>query len=205
MNINIRDIAKIPNILSLIRVFLVPVFAAVFLRENAGEYDPQTHGGGYTAAAAIVMLSGLTDALDGIIARRFNLITDLGKVLDPFADKLTQAAVALCLAVRYRRVWQVTAVLAALIVVKEITQLVLGVMCLNKGRTLGGAKWFGKLATAVFYVLVIVLLGAADMPDATAAVLFTVMTVMMSVSFALYLREYLLLLWQNDYERHTDI
>lgn len=205
MNINIRDIAKIPNILSLIRVLLVPVFAAVFLRENAGGYDPQTHGGGYTAAAAIVLLSGLTDALDGIIARRFNMITDLGKVLDPFADKLTQAAVALCLAMRYRSIWQVTALLAALIFVKEITQLVLGVMCLNKGRSLGGAKWFGKLATAVFYVLVIVLLGAPVMRETAAAALFTVMTVLMALSFALYLREYLLLLWQNDYERHTDL
>ena len=193
MKINIRDITKIPNLLSLLRIILIPVFVIVFLWEN-GEIryniDIGEEANGYVIAAAIVVLSGLTDAADGFIARRFNMITDLGKVLDPFADKLTQAAVVVCLFFRYKEIWELIAVLLALIVVKEITMLVMGMLFLKKGQDLGGAKWFGKLATIVFYVLVIILLGAPYLSTSAAFVMILVMLGFTALAFALYLREY---------------
>lgn len=203
MNINIRDITKIPNILSVIRILLIPIFVVVFLWEN-GEIryniDIGEEANGYVIAAAIVVLSGLTDAADGFIARRFNMITDLGKVLDPFADKLTQAAVVVCLFFRYKEIWALIAALLALIVVKEITMLIMGVLFLKKGQDLGGAKWFGKLATIIFYVLVIVLLGAPSLNTLAAVIMISVMIVFTSLAFALYLREY----YRMRRERDTD-
>ena len=202
MNINIRDITKLPNILTLIRLLLIPVFVVVFLHENGniGAVELDDEANGYVIAAVIVVLSGITDALDGFIARRFNMITDLGKVLDPFADKLTQAAVILCLVFRYTEIWQLVASLVALIVVKELTMLVMGVMFLRKGQDLGGAKWFGKLATVVFYVLVIILLGAPTLSNPAAACMILVMAAFMLLSFLLYIREYYRLFKQRDSE-----
>ena len=118
------------------------------------------------------------------------MITDLGKVLDPFADKLTQAAVVVCLFFRYKEIWELIAVLLALIVVKEITMLVMGMLFLKKAQDLGGAKWFGKLATIVFYVLVIILLGAPYLSTSAAFVMILVMLGFTALAFALYLREY---------------
>ncbi len=199
MKINIHDITKIPNLLSLLRIALIPVFVVVFLWEN-GEIgyslDIGEEANGYIIAAAIVILSGLTDAADGFIARRFNMITDLGKVLDPFADKLTQAAVVVCLFFRYKDIWELIAALLLLIVVKEIAMLVIGVVFLKKGQDLGGAKWFGKLATIVFYVLVIILLGAPYVSIMAAFVMISVMIVFTALAFALYLREYCII-WRE--------
>ena len=193
MNIKLSNITKIPNILSVLRILLIPVFVVVFLWEN-GEIkysiDLGEEANGYVIAAVIVIISGLTDAADGFIARKFNMITDLGKVLDPFADKLTQAAVVVCLVFRYREIWGLIAALLALIVVKEITLLIMGVLFLKKGQDLGGARWFGKLATIVFYVLVIVLLGSPMMSNSAAAVMVCVMLGFTLLAFMLYIKAY---------------
>ena len=79
----------VPNAMSLFRILVIPFFIVFAVRGNI--------------AGALIMLglSGLSDALDGYVARRFNQITELGKMLDPFADKLTQGAVAICIAIRY--------------------------------------------------------------------------------------------------------
>lgn len=83
----------IPNALSLFRIALVPAFAVLYLCSGPDNYLLYW-------ALGILVLSGLTDSFDGIIARKFNQITDLGKLLDPIADKLTQVTVVLCLAIR---------------------------------------------------------------------------------------------------------
>lgn len=194
MNIDIRDILKLPNILSAARILLVPVFAAVFV--YAGRADGAAEDGrlsGYIIAAAILILSGLTDALDGMIARRFGMITDLGKILDPVADKLTQAAVVFCLIFRCRDLWQLAAALAVVIVAREITMLWLGVVFLRQGMSLNGAMWYGKLSTIVFYVLVIVLIGAPQLSQKAAAAMLITMTAFAALSFVLYIREYYLM------------
>ena len=199
MKFNLSDITKIPNILTAVRILLIPLFIVVFLWENGNirvGADPEKEGSGYVIAAIIIIISGLTDAADGFIARKFDMITDLGKVLDPFADKLTQAAVVVCLIFRYSEIWQAVAALFGIILIKEITMLVMGVLFLKKGQDLGGAKWFGKLATIVFYVLVIILIGAPSLSTPAALVMVSVMALFAVLSFVLYMREYYRL-WQS--------
>lgn len=195
MNIDIRDIFKLPNMLSAARILLVPVFVAVFVYESRRADGAAEDGrlSGYIIAAAILILSGLTDALDGMIARHFGLITDLGKILDPVADKLTQAAVVFCLIFRFKELWQLAAALALVIVAREITMLWLGVVFLRQGMSLDGAMWYGKLSTIVFYILVIVLIGAPQLSQKAAAAMFITMTAFAALSFVLYIREYYLM------------
>lgn len=200
MKFELRDITKLPNILTLARIALIPVFVVVFLWEDGfiknSAVDSQTNG--YLLAAIIVIISGITDAVDGFIARRFNMITDLGKALDPLADKLTQAAIVVCLIVRYRSIWWLLVALFFLIFIKEITMLVVGLVFLKKGQDLGGAKWFGKLATIVFYVIVIILIGAPSMDTTMAVIMICVMFVFTAVTFILYMREYFRLYKQRE-------
>lgn len=137
-----------------------------------------------------MVISGITDAADGFIARRFNMITDLGKALDPLADKLTQAAVVVCLVIRYNEIWWAIAALFMLIVIKEITLLIMALLFLKKGQDLGGAKWFGKSATIVFYVLVIALIGAPYIANWAALIMIGIMFIFNAMAFFLYMKEY---------------
>ena len=88
-----RKILTIPNLLSAFRLVLAGVFAAVYLHAKTRQ--------DYHIAVGILVLSGVTDCADGKIARHFHMISELGKILDPIADKLTQAVVAFCLAEHY--------------------------------------------------------------------------------------------------------
>lgn len=131
----------IPNILSACRILLIPFFVWQMLA-------------GHTVAAGVLLLvSGLTDALDGYLARRNNWISPLGKVLDPAADKLTQVAVCIVLAVLHPDLWYFFAIL----LFKELVMLTLGAYLLKKGAKLEGAKWFGKVVTFLFYGTMILL------------------------------------------------
>ena len=126
---------NIPNVLSLLRILLVPVFLVLYL------------SGLDRWAFGVLVLSGLSDMMDGFIARHFNQITDCGKLLDPISDKLTQVAVVIALATRYRELLP----LAALCFVKETCQGIGGFIMLKRQTAVQGAEWFGKLSTVVFY------------------------------------------------------
>lgn len=89
---NTKERFSIPNLMGYFRLLLIPVFCYLYLAKEA-----------YHWAAGVVLLSSLTDLFDGMIARKFNMITNLGKALDPIADKLTHGALARCLAFRYPR------------------------------------------------------------------------------------------------------
>ena len=91
---NTKERFSIPNLMGYFRLLLIPVFCYLYLAKEA-----------YHWAAGVVLLSSLTDLFDGMIARKFNMITNLGKALDPIADKLTHGALALCLAFRYPQMW----------------------------------------------------------------------------------------------------
>lgn len=132
---------NIPNALSLVRILLIPVFLVLYL----------THLDWW--AFGVLALSGLTDMLDGFIARHFNQITDCGKLLDPISDKLTQVAVLVALATRYR---ELTA-LVVLCVIKETCQAIGGIIMLKRRRAVQGSLWFGKLSTVMFYLCMLVL------------------------------------------------
>ena len=176
-----KEVFSIPNILTYFRILLIPVFVVLYI--NSKE-DLSYH----IASIAVVALSGLTDMLDGKIARHFNMITELGKIIDPVADKLTQCAIMVCLAVRYHLLW---AFIGALFV-KESTMAVLGMVFLKKGRKLKGAHWYGKVSTVVFYLVMMTLLVVppAKMPFEVSLVLILVSGAFMIFSFIMYLTVY---------------
>lgn len=126
---------NVPNALSVVRILLVPVFLVLYL--NGLDWW----------AFGVLVASGLTDALDGFIARRFHQITDCGKLLDPISDKLTQVAVVVALATRFAEMLP----LAILCLVKESCQAVGGAIMLKRRGEVRGSKWFGKVSTVVFY------------------------------------------------------
>lgn len=128
---------SIPNILSYFRLLLIPLFIVLYVQED------------FTEALITLAASGLSDILDGRIARKYDMVTDLGKVLDPVADKLTQCAMMLCVAMRYPAMWW----LLGLHVVKETVMLIMGWYVLKRTDTVNSAIWAGKLCTGVIYAV----------------------------------------------------
>lgn len=127
---------SIPNLMGYFRILMIPVFCYLYIGKKM-----------YLEASSVVLLSSLTDLFDGKIARKFNMVTELGKLLDPVADKMTHGALALCLAVRYPLMWA----LILFLIVKEGYMAVMGAVLLKKGKKLNGAMWFGKVCTAVLF------------------------------------------------------
>ena len=127
----------IPNLLSAVRIIIVPIFGYYFIKGKTIE------------AILLLILSGITDCMDGFITRKFNQITEIGKILDPFADKITQGTVALCLAIKYPAICP----FLILFLVKELTMLGCGIYLIgHKKKKPGASLWFGKVATIMFYV-----------------------------------------------------
>lgn len=130
---------NVPNALTLLRIILIAPFLYFFLTGNI------------TWALIVVGLSGLSDALDGFIARRYHQITPLGKLLDPLADKLTQTTIALCISIRV----PILIPIFAIFVVKEILMLIGACILFKKKKRPGAARWYGKMATILFYVSIV--------------------------------------------------
>lgn len=140
-----KEILTIPNVLTLFRLVLIPVYVRLYL--NASDNSD------YLLAGIVLAISCFTDMIDGQIARHFNMISHIGKVLDPLADKLTQLALILCLSFKYSILYPVL----ALFVIKELLQLFLMVIHLFKGKALNGALPAGKICTAVLFTSLILL------------------------------------------------
>ena len=136
--------------------------------------------------AGILAVSCLTDLIDGKIARHFNMISTLGKILDPLADKATQFALILCLAMEYPVLWYV----CALFVVKESFQLIAGGINLKKGIMLKGALISGKICTTVLFVSLILMVMLPGLEDSVIYVITTVDTLFLLISFCDYLITY---------------
>ena len=142
---------NIPNALSLFRIILVPVFVAVFFSDTPHAY---------TIATAVFLAAGLTDVLDGRIARKYGQITKLGRLLDPLADKLTQAAMLICLTSRY----PLMLLPFGMMVVKEIFCIVSGLAAINRTGEVEGSDWHGKAATVLLYITLLVHLLWPEVP-----------------------------------------
>lgn len=136
---------------------------------------------------AVLVLSGVTDSLDGIIARRFNQITDIGKLLDPVADKITQVTVVICLAVRYT----VLIPLVIICLIKELIQATGGYILLRRGEKIQGARWFGKVSTFVFYGAMALIVLLPDMPNWVRIGLVVLVAALMLFSFIKYMMMFL--------------
>lgn len=167
-----KEIFSIPNLMGYFRIFMIPVFCYLYIGKQR-----------YLAASAVVLLSSLTDLFDGKIARKFNMVTELGKLLDPVADKLTHGALALCLAVRYPLMWA----LILLLIVKEGYMAVMGAVLLKKGKKLNGAMWFGKVCTAVLFAGLLVLFLFPHLPLFWVNSLILVMMAVMTFTLLNYI------------------
>ena len=168
-----KRILTIPNLLSLFRLCLIPVFVVLYCRE-----------GNYPATAGILVLSGCTDIVDGFIARRFHMISDLGKVLDPVADKLTQCAMLGCLLTRFPRMgWALLA-----LVVKEISDALTGYLVIKKTGVVCGAEWHGKAATCVLFAVMVVHVLWYELSPQLSLTLICLATAVQILSMGLYLK-----------------
>ncbi|MBQ7870820.1 MAG: CDP-alcohol phosphatidyltransferase family protein [Oscillospiraceae bacterium] len=133
-------IFTLPNILSFFRLALIPPIVLLYEMHN------------YGWAFGLLLLSGVTDVVDGWIARTFHLVSDFGKAIDPIADKLTQIAVLLCL--MPMKYWWVVAAL----VLKEVSIGVLTLVAMKRTHSVFSAGWYGKLCTATIYLSMFVLI-----------------------------------------------
>ncbi len=128
----------IPNLICLIRILLITPFVVFFLDQE------------YLKAAVVIIISGISDCLDGFIARRFNQESELGKILDPLADKLTLLAVGICLVVIEPYFLPIVIILVA----KDLLMLIGSSRVVKKGIIVPKSKWYGKIGTVMFYVTV---------------------------------------------------
>lgn len=174
-----KDILTIPNLLSLFRIILIPVYVVIYL--NATE---PAH---YYIAGGILAVSCVTDWVDGKIARHFNMISTVGKVLDPFADKATQFTLILCLAITRPILW----IIIGLFVVKESFQLIAGLITFRKGQMLTGALFSGKICTAVLFLSLIIMVLWPELSDTAVIIITAVDGVFLLVAFAEYGYTYL--------------
>ena len=167
-----NQVLTIPNFLSLLRLLMIPLFVRLYMKEQ------------YGGTAAVLILSGLTDVVDGFIARRYGQVSDIGKALDPVADKLTQAAMLLCLLKRH----PMMIVPFVLLVVKEVFAGVSGLIVIKRTGLVPGAEWHGKVTTLMLYSMMILHVVWQDIPRWTSNVLNGSCIIMMVVSLALYAR-----------------
>lgn len=173
-----KELLTIPNALSLFRLVLIPVYVAIYL--NARD------GSDYFIAAAILAVSCLTDLIDGKIARHFNMITTVGKILDPLADKATQLALIVCLSIKY----PILLYLLGLFVIKESFQLIAGGINLRKGKMLKGALLSGKICTTILFISLILMVLIPEMSETAVTIIAIVDTAFMLISFVEYLITY---------------
>ena len=127
----------VPNLLTIVRFFLIPAILVLIFQDK------------YVEAFIILTISGTTDILDGYIARKFNFVSDFGKLMDPLADKLTQISILVTLCIKeIVPIWMII-----IIFLKEII-MIAGASFLYKKDLVFSSKWWGKLATVIFYIAI---------------------------------------------------
>lgn len=180
IKVKLSDFFTIPNILCYVRFALIPLFIYIYI--NATSIKD------YYFAAGVIFISGLTDFADGFIARRFNQITELGKFIDPLADKLTQAAIILTLMFRIK--WM--NLLVILFLIKELFMAINGaILLVKKGVKLDGAMWFGKVSTAVLYVSMFILILFTSLDVVWVNLIMGVTAFFLLLSFVMYIPEFM--------------
>lgn len=169
---------SIPNLITLGRIIITPIFLCFYLE------------GKQTAAMWLLALAAVSDMLDGAVARRFNMVTKLGKALDPVADKLLQLAMLLCLVKTYPAV----RLLLALHVLRELCLGTLGLLSFRRHGEVLAARWYGKLCTAVMYTVLGALLLFPALPEKPVELALLLCGGLVLLCLFLYAGEYLRLL-----------
>ena len=179
------QIITIPNLLSLFRLLLIPVYMILYLKAQ----EPQQ----FYTAGTILAISCLTDLIDGKIARHFHMVSIVGKILDPLADKITQFTLILCLALKH----PVLNPVLAIFTVKEVLQLALGIFFLQQKKILPGALFAGKICTAVLFISMTALVFFPNAPGNTVKFI--------AISDALFLTISLLCYYLAYFGKHRKI
>ena len=176
---NIRkDIFTIPNLLSILRIILIPVYVTIYLSADSVQ--------DYFTAGAIIAVSCMTDAVDGQIARRCQMVTTLGKILDPLADKLTQLSLIICLSLRHPVLYPVLILLAG----KELFQLIAAILFYRNGKMLSGALSAGKICTCVLFISLITLVLFPGMSQLAVNITAAVDAVFITAALISYILAY---------------
>lgn len=139
---SIKANLNIPNLLSLFRILILVPFVNFVLKED------------YLCVGLVLVLSGITDMFDGYLARKLNQVTDLGKMLDPIADKVTLVTIMICLSIKFPKMLSFMIIL----VIKEILMLCAGAILLKSNKKPPASQWYGKLSTIIFYISVIIII-----------------------------------------------
>lgn len=166
-----KKILTIPNILSFFRLCLIPIIIWLYIRKED-----------YFWTLITLLLSALTDIIDGIIARKCNMISDFGKAFDPIADKLTQIAMLFCLVSRFKYMM----VPLALLIVKEVCTGITSLILIKRTSTVKGAVWHGKLTTVALYSMMAIHLIWFNIPNTLSLILVGVCIGIMLMSFIMY-------------------
>ena len=169
-----HKVITIPNILSLFRLLLIPVIIWLYIVKE----DP-------VLTTVILALSGITDIVDGIIARKCHMVSDFGKAFDPVADKLTQIAMLFCLVSRFK--WMLLPL--CVMVIKEVTAGILGLLVIRKTGKVDGAVWHGKATTVSLYSMMIIHLIWYNIPGVISGILIGACTALALLSAFMYSRE----------------
>lgn len=178
-----KDILTIPNLLSLVRLLLIPVIIWLYcIRMD------------YLGALIVLILSGATDVVDGIIARKCNMVSDFGKILDPIADKLTQFAVLLCLVSRFPNFL----VLAVYLAVKETVTGIMGLIAIKRAGEVHSADWHGKVTTVLLYATMVLHMLWTTIPMEVSNALMILCACMMTYSLVRYLIRYIKMIRGKD-------
>ncbi len=161
----------IPNILTTVRLIIIPFFAYFILVAK-----------NFWISAVLFLLSGVTDVVDGWIARRYNMITDVGSVYDPLVDKLMQITSVVCLYVK----GVVPPWIICVVAVKEISMIVTGMILYIK-KIVVHSNWYGKAATVIFYTVISVLILFPDVGELLKTILLAVLVAVMVMTAMGYL------------------
>ena len=170
-----KQIWSIPNLLSFFRILLIPVMVTLYVK------------GRTVAALCVFAVSAASDIVDGQIARRCNMVTDLGKMLDPLADKLTQGAALICVARAHPQLFFLLGFMA----MKELAQAYIGGRIVKKTGHVFNSKWFGKLCTIITTGSLMAMFAFPEMPEQAVNGLLILCAGMMLVSLALYVRHFM--------------
>ena len=179
-----KKVLTIPNILSMIRIVLIVPIVYFFLNQD------------YTRSFVSLVISGMTDVADGIIARKCNMISELGKALDPIADKLTQIAVFGCIGSLHRMVFAIFGLLIVFEMTKGIFHLIVR---LRTGKTYG-SEWHGKITTVILYATAGAHVLFRNISDSMSLGLLAICAIMMTYSFANYIAKCAMIL-KDEKER----
>lgn len=178
-----KKIWTVPNILSMVRLVLIPFIIWLYCFEE-----------NFIWTAIILFFSGVTDVVDGFIARKFNMVSELGKALDPVADKLTQGAMLFCLVVRFPHML----IPPVLMAVKELLMAITGILAAKKTGHVHGAEWHGKLNTVLLYAMMLMHVLWPTIPLEISFFSVGVCIMMMIISLLMYAQRNLALIKKGE-------